>query len=205
MPHDDFRPEKDEFTKNLIRRKARQIVGRAGVRPQDRDDLEQELWLHVWKRLPSYDPTRGHRNAFIATIIERYTANLLRNQHARWRLRRGDISLHLLVDGGDDGPLELAATLGQGTAVRHRGLLPRTKEQLAELAMDIAELLEALPAPQKDLAERLMNDVVAQVARDLGKARTSLYALVGQLREHLKAASVHEYLETLSSHRARSG
>jgi hypothetical protein len=189
----------------LIRRKARQIAVQARLRREDRDDLEQELWAHLIRRWSSFDPTRGHCYAFVTTIIERYTANVLRDLNSRRRLSGGTSSLHRLVDSGDDGPEELAATLEQGSANRRRGLHQRSNQELIALAMDVATVLARLPVNLRDLAERLMRDSVAKVARDMTKARTSLYTPVGHLRQHLEDAGLRAYLEKPSSRRARAG
>jgi len=46
------------FTGYYIRRKARQLVGIAGLTAADRPDLEQELALIVFLRSAKFDPNR---------------------------------------------------------------------------------------------------------------------------------------------------
>jgi hypothetical protein len=41
-----------ESLKRLIRSKARQMVGKAGLTDADRPDVEQELWLDLLRRWP---------------------------------------------------------------------------------------------------------------------------------------------------------
>ena len=71
MISDNFDLGTDVFTRNLIRYKVRRLIGRAGFRKQHRESLTQEFYLRLWKSMPSFDPTKGHRHAFIRTVVER--------------------------------------------------------------------------------------------------------------------------------------
>ena len=76
----------DEYAVQLIRYKARQLVGRVGFTESDRDDLEQELMLDLLRRLPKYNPDRAQRNTFIARVVEHKIATIIRiaeSRHAR--------------------------------------------------------------------------------------------------------------------------
>ena len=47
----------DAYAVEIIRYKARQLVGQAGFTVADRDDLEQELILDLLRRCPSTTPS----------------------------------------------------------------------------------------------------------------------------------------------------
>ena len=49
------------FAASFIRYKATRLVGRAGIRPCDQEDVEQELRLHLVQRFPKFDPARAVR------------------------------------------------------------------------------------------------------------------------------------------------
>jgi len=59
----------DDYAVQLIKYKARQLVGRVGFTESDREDLEQEMVLDLLRRLPKFDPKRAGRNTFIARIV----------------------------------------------------------------------------------------------------------------------------------------
>ena len=54
-----------------VREKARWLVRRGGFAASDRPDIEQELAIQLWRGLPRYDPARGSRHGFVATILRR--------------------------------------------------------------------------------------------------------------------------------------
>src|SRR5689334_8458675 len=73
------------FAGNYIRRKARQLIGKTGFTLSDRPDIEQELAIKVVQCISRFDPTRGHWNAFVATVVERHVATILKSRRARKR------------------------------------------------------------------------------------------------------------------------
>jgi len=54
----------DEYAVQLIKYKARQLVGRVGFTESDRDDLEQELMLDLLRRLPKYNVSGQETTSF---------------------------------------------------------------------------------------------------------------------------------------------
>src|SRR5262249_1034887 len=87
----------DTYACELIRRKARELVGRAGLTSQDREDLEQELLLRLLERLPAFDAERSAWTTFAALVIRRCAANLLRYRQAEKRDCRTTRSLYRRV------------------------------------------------------------------------------------------------------------
>ena len=59
----------DEYAVQIIKFKAKQLVGRVGLTDSDREDLEQEMILDLLQRLPKYNPDRAQRNTFIARVV----------------------------------------------------------------------------------------------------------------------------------------
>jgi len=73
----------DRFARGIIRRKVRLLIGRGGFTRQDRDDLEQQLVLRLLQSLDLFDPELAGPNVFIATVIERAVALILRERRAK--------------------------------------------------------------------------------------------------------------------------
>jgi DNA-directed RNA polymerase specialized sigma24 family protein len=142
----------------IVRRKACRMVGRAGLLPQDREDIEQELVLHILKQLKQYNPARGTWPAFVQCLVERFGKNLIRSLHAAKR------------KGGPLAPLS-----EEGPSVPERP--PVAPEQF-----DLAEALMQLPEDLRAVAELLTTETVADTARALGISRATVHARVRELR-----------------------
>jgi RNA polymerase sigma-70 factor (ECF subfamily) len=194
MADDNPPQEVDRFARGLIRRKAKQIIGRAGITAQDRDDLEQELILGLLKRRRSYDPRRGRSTTFSRLAVAHTLANLLRANAAKKRATGKITSLSQQVTTGDGVRTELGQTLAEGNEDKHRGPFRRAPDEVADLAQDLAEVVEQLPARLRDLAQRLKIDSLAQVARDLGKPRSTVASWVRELRQRFEKAGLRDYL-----------
>jgi RNA polymerase sigma-70 factor (ECF subfamily) len=168
----------DPAVRELIRRKAGQLIGRAGLTPQDRDDLEQKLVLHLLRRLP--DGARAYPEALVLAVLFRYAANILRAGRAAKR------------DSRRARPLGGSGDVPAGGDRRRPAV--RTDEEWAELASDVADVLAGLPPDDRDLAERLMRQSKAAAARGLGVPRTTLYVALRRLRARFERAGLRGYL-----------
>ena len=168
-------PDFDPVAYQIIRSKARQLVAVCAVPASERDDLEQELALKLVRSRTAFDPQRGAWHAFVKTVVERHAVTLQEHQRAAKR----DPGRRSLLRG-------TAADLGDDDLHRRQRRVVRTDEELADLRHDVGHVLAGAPAHLRDLAARLMHDPLAQVARDLKVDRTTLYALVRQLRRRFE-------------------
>ncbi|GAB6184576.1 sigma factor [Thermopirellula anaerolimosa] len=188
-------PVLDSFAEWLIRRKARQLARLPGFTRSDREDIEQELRLKLLKHLASYDPQQGRRQAFVTALVERQAANLLRAKWAEKRDHRSVRSLSMVVaEDEEEGPVELAETISQRHLDARLGRATREEHELAELVMDVRDVIAGLPPELGELAQRLKTDSLSQIARDLGVPRTTLADRVRKLRRCFEQAGLRDYL-----------
>ena len=140
----------------IIRRKANRMVGRSGLCPQDRDDLEQQLTLHVLERRARFQADRGTWPAFVQRLVERAGENIVRARRAAKRRT---------------GPLEplTAAVPGAGDEAEGR-------------ARAVAAAIPTLPDDLRVVAELLLTETVAGAARVLGVSRATVYARLREIR-----------------------
>ncbi|MFO0916601.1 MAG: sigma-70 family RNA polymerase sigma factor [Pirellulales bacterium] len=176
----------DPFTRSMVRRKVSQLIGLAGFLPQDRHDLERDLFIRVLESLERFDPTKGHRNKFITAVVDRHAANLIRNQRAQKRDHRRVASLNVTVMTAEEGTVELAQTISQRELDARIGVERRSELELLELRLDVAEVISRLSAELADLADRLQTQTVAEIARDTGIPRSTVNHWVARLRERFE-------------------
>jgi RNA polymerase sigma-70 factor (ECF subfamily) len=183
----------DRFTHGIIRRKIMQLVGRVGLTEDDSEDLEQDFILRVLQSLWSFDPSRGHRNKFITTVVERYVANILRNRQAGKRdYRRVDSSI--ASEPIDDEPIDWEQTIEEYERDARYARRRRRQLEIDELANDIADVISKLPPDLREFAERLKFKSISEIARDLKVPRTTLYGKLRRLRIRFEKASLNDYL-----------
>lgn len=155
------RPEPDNpidpTTAAIIRGKANRMVGRAGLRPQDREDIEHELVLRVLAQRSRFTPARGAWPAFVCRLVERAGDNLLR---FRGRAKRA---------AGPTEPLTERVAAADGEATHAP-------------SADLARAVEALPPELRAVAELMTTHTVTEAARALDISRATVYARLRAIR-----------------------
>jgi RNA polymerase sigma factor (sigma-70 family) len=173
----------EAFALRLIRRKVRRLARCPGFTAADRDDLEQELMLKVWEARNRYDSRRSHPHAFVATVVERAAATLVRDRKA---VKRGNHLVHCSFGTDavcDSGQEHLAVADGDIASTPSR-------ETQIDLAHDVAELISRLPRELREVAELLSSRSKRGIARQLGISRSALDRRLEQLRAHFVAGGV---------------
>ena len=188
-------PSTESFLARLIRRKAHQLVGRAGFRTADKEDIEQELQLKVVKHLAAYNGERGHLHPFLTTIIERQAATLVRNQAAAKRDPRRVVSLNVEVQVDGEGYSELSTTIGQRESDAR--LCRRSRHQISgsDLKQDVDVVIAKLSPVEQRLCDCLKRGSITETARELGIPRSTVYDTIARLRKPFEAADLQEYLQ----------
>lgn len=188
----------DEPTRTLAirmaRHKARQLAARSEFSPADREDLAQELLLHVIRRAPKFDPSKGSIQAFIATLIARRAASLLRREMAAKRDAHQCCSLNMLIRADDGTRVELASTITEDAPDPRLFKRSRHSQHRVEMASDIATVLSRLPDDMRQLCERLKRESLSAAARSMGIPRSTLATRLSKLRKTFAAAGLDEYL-----------
>ena len=159
----------DPVVAAIIRRKANRMVGRAGLRSQDRADLEQELVLRLLERQHRFAAARGTWPAFVRRVVENAGTNVLR---FRGRYKR---------TAGPTEPLTEKVPAPDHAASRAR-------------AADLSAALAALPPELRAVAELMAAHTVTAAARALGVSRSTVYARLQQIRDRPEWAALGDNL-----------
>jgi len=194
MFNDDFNEKFDRFTRGIIGRKIKQLIGRAGFTKQDREDLEQDLFVRVLQSLPRFNPNVAHRNKFITTVVERDVVSVLRNKQAAKRDHRRISSLNVMIKITDEGPTELAQTIGDRELDARLGRECRSDEEQTQLAIDMADTIASLPEFWQTLLELRKTCTMQEAADNMGVPRTTLNDWVRRMRQRFEEAGMRDYL-----------
>jgi RNA polymerase sigma-70 factor (ECF subfamily) len=124
------------------------------VTPAERQDLEQEAALAVWKALQHYDSSRGSLRTFVEKVVANRFASLMRAPH--WRFRVEPLEAHHLV--GLDG-------------------IPA-----AEFRMDFQAIAVSLSETDRRLAAFLTDHSPIEASRALGIPRSTVYERIRRIR-----------------------
>jgi len=183
------------FAGRYIRRKARRLVGKAGITVSDQGDLEQDIVLALYLRLPRFDPERAAWHAFVATVVERQAVKILEARHTRKRIAGyRAVSLSAPFVGSDGRWTEIGGLLEQRHAWAINGRSSRDDFEQSDLRSDVSRVLAALPLQLRYLGLRLQSESVSEVGRRVQQSRATLYRAIARLRAAFEEAGLKHFL-----------
>ncbi|QBG46037.1 sigma-70 family RNA polymerase sigma factor [Verrucomicrobia bacterium S94] len=184
----------DTYAADLIRNKARLLIGKAGLTESDRPDLEQELMIDLLERMKRYNPAKAKKTTFMARIVERRIASLLEKRFAQRRdCRLCSTSLNEIVPGNYGDRDQRVDLLSSDLNPASKTSEPLERKS-GDMQIDLEEVIASLPEQLRDLCERLRTSNMMEISRDTGICRGTLYYRLTLLREAFQEAGLKEYL-----------
>ena len=185
MGFDSDVPQLDDYAIQLIKHKARQLVGRAGYTNDEREDIEQDLTLDLLRRLSKFDPSRASRNTFIARVVEHGVARLIERRKAPMRdYRRCTSSLNDRIEDDEGKSVERGDLIDQDTYLESTGQPAVPLADRVALRVDLDRVLPTLTPELRDLWERRAEgQTFTEISRETGIPRGTLYERMKQLRK----------------------
>lgn len=153
----------DPEARELIRHKARRMVGTNGFRRADLPDLRQELLLAAHVASAKYDPRRGDPVTFYNAVIDNKSIDLARRQTCKARDRRRVRQIETSLD------LDLQPD-------------PRL---VHELRLDVRDALAGLRPDDRETAIALADHTFMDVARRSGRSREQVRGACRRIRRQL--------------------
>jgi len=183
------RESENRYAVGLIRWKAKGLAGKYGLTNQDREDIEQELLLELWERLPDFDPGLSTHRAFVWGVVNNKVVSIIRERIAEMRdYRLCACSLNERRTSEDDpGGQELQDLITEEQIRERLGLFGPSAEDLADLRMDVQAVLANLPPDLRWLCERLVVQTVTEIHNETGIARSTIHRRMRKLRSEFES------------------
>lgn len=172
----------NEFVITLINKIAYRLCNHPAMQSWEEEDIAQELFLKLHDNFRHYDSQQGHSYPFIVAMLERHAGTLIRNAKAQMRDETR------ITNQVSQEELE-QSQLSSSSYSEQRW------HDARDLAVEASMLLAQLPEKYRELAECLKGRSVAETARDLGKARSTIYRWVRELRQYFEDDGLRIYLE----------
>jgi len=155
------------------------LVSTAGFRPDDWEDLRQELVLDCLRRSPKFDPSRGDWQGFIRGVVRNHATVLATRRHrsVQQEVLAEDLS-HGEVETADDPPDPL------------RGGHKHEIEAGLQMSIDVQRVLNGLPPQLQNLALLLSELPMLEAGAKTGKSRSRVYQMTRQLRDAFARAGL---------------
>jgi RNA polymerase sigma-70 factor, ECF subfamily len=185
-----------EYARNLIRRKARQLIGKYGFNRDDCEDLMQELTLDLLIRLSKFDASKACLDTFVSRIVDRRVANVIRYQRQVKRdFHRRAPSLDEPIRDDEGRAISRGERISQDEYDLRMGKYTSNEAEREEMRMEVGAAISGLPWDLQLLANLLRTHSMTEAARKLGVHRDTLYsARLPRLRQIFEDKGLREYL-----------
>lgn len=147
------------------------LVASAGFRPDDWEDLKQEMVLDVLRRSPKFDPARGDWQGFVRGVVRNHAAVLV----MRERRRAPELLIEDMTNREDASESDTLDILDKHPSASVVDAL--------DFRIDVRRVLDSLPTKLQSLAVLLGQMPVQDVCRHIGKSRSRVYQMTRQIRE----------------------
>lgn len=154
---------------------ASRMVGVAGIREDDLEDVEQDLRLHLFCALQQHDPDLASAETYASRVVERKVANMIRDLSRRRARIRDEVSIEALDDGTEDIP---ALSYTENVGLEH----------------DVSDTLGDLGEWDREVAERLPHGTISEVADTLGVHRERICTAQKRIRSALRRKGLDKYI-----------
>jgi DNA-directed RNA polymerase specialized sigma24 family protein len=177
-----------------VQTQARSLFRGNAVPTMDIEDIEQELMLHVHRRLPEFDHRLASLPTFVDRIVRNHAATLIEAAKAE---KRGSqtatvwLSEPVVIDMEYE-PSERSELIGDEHCLWRTPALPRDEQIM--LRCELTRVLQSLPASIRDVFHWLAHSSISEAARGLGISRASLYDRLVPARTRCAATGLEIYL-----------
>lgn len=176
---------------NLIKSMGYRLSQRYGYSPDDREDLEQEMAIHLLIAMRRYDPEKSAESTYASRVIRNWTRHLVRKRTA---LRNNPEAIAYSLD--DTLPVEGGERVTMGDAISEADLdpcdCPLGCIDAADLRVDIERIISGLPPKLQEACRALMTQSVAEYWASSGLSRSAVTYRLGQLRKAFMDAGFGE-------------
>jgi len=172
----------DARTRKHIRNTARRLARRGSVPGMDAEDIEQDLFLDLWRRRMAYDPEKASFATFADRVIAHRVATLA-SPTARLRAERRQVNIDEPIEG--DAGHTLADVLADPAA-------PGELEH--GLVLDLRRFVGGLTPALQRCCEILLAPNLRAAAVQAGVHHSSVYENARRLCRQAEAAGLKEYV-----------
>lgn len=152
------------YVKKITRYYARMLLRRDGLSELDPEDIQQDLYVDVFKRLPEFDPAKASIKTFVDRIVRHHAAEIFKRHKYYKRAGPSLVSVDDVLKERDGEMLTRAET------IRER------KPEKTELRLDVEAVMAKLPPMLRAYCKWLIacNGNISAAAREMKLSRATL-------------------------------
>ena len=185
----------DDYAVNLIRYKTRRLIGQAGYTRSDKEDIEQDLSLHLRQQLPKYNPRKGTLKTFINTVLDNKIRTMVAARTtSQFDFRQHDFSLDETIETETGDRVSRGEAIDSEEYLMVTGRLNRKALDGVEMRIDVQCAASLLPADLQTLCAGLQKRTIVDIAREDGVSRHKIDELRRRIAFLFLEHGLYEYV-----------
>lgn len=175
------------YAVSLIRHKSLQLIRKPGFSRSDREDLEHDLSLHLWKKAHQFDPRRASIETFADRVIKSAVRMILRDRRRR-RLALGKVES---IESGTVNVDHTAVPLDEIISEQDRGRRVGREPHDHDVPRDVRDVVDRLSPELKSIVDAILStDHLSKAAESTGLARSTFYLRLKEIRREFEDAGL---------------
>ena len=184
----------DPLTAKIIDHEARNLIGLYAFTEDDFHDLQQELHLHIRRRMTGRAIPDNERRAFIRCVVKNHIRDLISERIAGCRdVRKNAWSLDEQppTDGCDD-PTRMDETMDCGALLDRFGMRTADSIALRDLRIDLAQAIRRMPKQYAPVITAVMKHGgnILAAGRELKRSRKQMATAMEFIRGFFEGAKI---------------
>jgi RNA polymerase sigma factor (sigma-70 family) len=177
-----------DFIERTIRYRAKRLGGELGLGADDLQDIQQELRMDLWRRLPSFREEKAGLHTFVTRLVGNKVENIREHLQAEKRdLRSVAHSLDEEVEQPDGSTVRRGDFLTDSKVKQSSFRWTLSYEQILDLQIDVRAVLPLLTDEQRILCRLLAGGwSKSDVAKRLGVSRPVVYDRMKELKKRFR-------------------
>jgi RNA polymerase sigma-70 factor (ECF subfamily) len=184
-----------KYAVNLIHYKVKQMIGVLGFTFNEREDLEQELTVHLLRNWPRFDSGRGATKTFINCVLDNRIRQMIdKRKSSKAGFGTRTVSLDIVVADRGGGLVRLVDSIDHDEYMQNLGRLRRSVFDECDLRLDVERVMGMLAPELRELCNRLRTQTLSEISEEVGVPRHCLYTSIRKLRCIFEEAGLRDYL-----------
>lgn len=184
----------DPFTRKVIHRRVTQLLRMAEFASDTEDDLTQEFLIRLTDAMKHHSDEVGHRNPYIVSVVDRFTATLMEHRRAMVRYTADGVSLDQRISDTEIGPVSFVDMLSQCDQERRLQTCKLEVNERTNLKFDLAAVMDQLSENEQRFLNLLRGHTVTEVAQIMELPRSTLVSWLEKIATIFEEAGLREYL-----------
>jgi len=189
-------PIVDHVALRSIQVAVNEFIRRYSLPKADRDDLIQDVSLHLIQQAENFNPSVGAWSTFVKCVVRSKLASIRRASRTRkHRKNAKTVSLNTKTRDQDGRTTEIGDLFEEGASSSRKYQKIRSAQSHSELRTDVRIVVRKLKPELRAICREFLSERnITEASEELEQARATTYRRIERIQETMTEYEIHQYL-----------